>query len=380
MVPGGVVLAAAPRGILSLFTNEGGVVSSVYPGLERQFDGCAVAGEREAGDPATRDLLAHLQGVMSDLRAPIAPSDAHADPIAVATAVVDLLFSRPFSYLGRSRARVYESAIRDAVIRAVERGVPIPFYFDIGGGYHATIRPGEQDFSFDVGLGELFVIAQIARLRQAVARFYAPAVHFTLVIDNLCALLVNDVQLAKTLAYCKRLRRLIEELRFANVVSVLVESEHFSGAELAQAALAEPPGDVAPMTDKRHRNVERFLGRPCTEKEALEREARYHAIVSASERMLNRMIDGIHMTQRASSTTMCFRPFPGGDSRIQSGQVVLTRNASAALHPILLTSTNVARYTCSVHRFADLLPREIDHVIFAEPVGTPQLLETSLKA
>ena len=355
-------------------------MSPVYPGLETQFDGCALAGEREGDHPIARDLRAYLQGVMSDLRAPVAPSNTHADSLAVATGVVDLLFSRPFSYLGRSRARVYESAIRDTVVRAVERGAPIPFYFDIGGGYHATIRPGEQDFSFDAGLGELFVLAQIARLRQAVARFYAPAVHFTLVIDNLCALLVNDVQLAKTLAYCKRLRRLIEELRFENVVSVLVESEHFSGADLAQAALAEPPGDVIPMTDKRHRNVERFLGRPCTEKEALESEARYHAIVSASERLLNRIIDGIHMTQRASSTTMCFRPFPGGDSRIQSGQVVLTRNASAALHPMLLTSTNVARYACSTHRFADFLPREVDHVIFAEPVGTPQLLETSLKA
>src|SRR5690348_10921156 len=106
MIPDGVVLAAVPHGILSLFTNGGGVVSSVYPGLERQSEGCAVAGAREEGDPALRDLLAYLQGVMSDLRAPIAPSDAHADPIAVATTVVDLLFSRPFSYLGRSRARV----------------------------------------------------------------------------------------------------------------------------------------------------------------------------------------------------------------------------------------------------------------------------------
>src|SRR5690348_5465197 len=77
----------------------GGVVSSAYPGLETQLDGCALAGEREGGGPATRDLFAYLQGVMSDLRAPIAPSDAHVEPTAVATGVVGLLFSRPSSYL-----------------------------------------------------------------------------------------------------------------------------------------------------------------------------------------------------------------------------------------------------------------------------------------
>jgi len=355
-------------------------VNPGYSGTEARLGEDALVLEREGEHPAARDLRSYLQAVMSDLRAPLTPSGALGDPAAVATNVVDLLFSRPFSYLGRTRARVYEAPIRDTVIRAVQSGSPIPFYFDIGGGYHATIRPGVQDFSFGVGLGELFVVAQIARLRHAVSRFYSPSVRFSLVIDNLCALLVNDIELEKTLAYCARLRRLIEELHLTELVYVLIESEHFSEAELARAALAEPPAELVPMTDKRHRNVERFLGRPCSEKEAHEREARYHAIVNASERMLNRVIDGIHMTQRASATTMCFRPFPGGDSRIQSGQVVLTRNASGTLHPILMTSLNVSRYNCSSHRFADLLPHEVDHVIFAEPFGLPEPLETPGKA
>jgi len=313
---------------------------------------------------------------MSDLRASIGPNEEDTDQATVAAGVVELLFSRPFSYLSRSRARVYENAIRDVVVRAAERKAPIPFYFDIGGGYHATIHPGQEDFSFDVGLGELFVIAQIARLRQAVTGIYAQGIRFSLVIDNLCALLVNDIPLARTLDYCTQLRRLIEEMGLKEVVSVLVESEHFSGADLAHAALAEPPAEPAPMTAQRHRNVERFLGRRCTEEEALEREVRYHAIVNASEHLLDRLINGIHMTQRASSTTMCFRPFPGGDSRIQSGQVVMTRNAGGTLHPILLTSTNADRYKCSIYRFSDLLPQEIGHVIFVSLSGTPEQHET----
>jgi hypothetical protein len=322
------------------------------------------------------EVRSYLEGVMADVRAPVVSKVGCAEPAAVAASVTELLFSRQFSYLGRSRARVYEDGIRSVVVRAAEREEPIPFYFDIGGGYHATIHPGHEDFNFRVGLGELFVVAQIARLRQAVAQVYAPGVSFSLVIDNLCALLVNDISVARTDDYCMRLRRLIDELLLKDTVSVLVESEHFSEAELGQAALAERPAEVAPMTSKRHRNVERFLGRPCTEEEALERETRYHAIVNASERLLNRIIDGVHMTQRASSTTMCFRPFPGGDSRIQSGQVVMTRNASATLHPMLLTSTNVERYECTTLRFDDLLPREVDHVLFAAPVATSEPLET----
>lgn len=357
-------------------------MNSRYSGSKSRADAVELAGWREGGDDAgtRQDLHSYLQGVMSDLCAPAAPGETRPDPIAVATHVLDVLFSRPFSYLGRSKARVYEDAIRGVIVRAVERGAPVPFFFDIGGGYHATIHPGEEDFGFEVGLGELFVLTQIARFRQAIAPFYAPGMRFSLVIDNLCAFLVNDIQVAKTVAYCTRLRRLIEELRLGEVVSVLVESEHFSEAEVAQAALAEPRAELAPMTEKRHRNVERFLGRPCTEQEALESEVRYHAIVNASERLLNRIIDGVHMTQRATTSTMCFRPFPGGDSRIQSGQVVMTRNASATLHPMLLTSANVDRHACSTYRFADLLPREIDHVIFAESVGTPEPLDPSSKA
>jgi hypothetical protein len=361
-------------------TDEKAAMNSRYPIEAAMIERVAPADKHGDDDDAlAQDLRGYFGEVMADLRAPVVSGSSHAEPTSVAASVIDLLFSRQFSYLGRSRARAYEESIRSTIVRAVQNQAPIPFFFDIGGGYHATIHPGQEDFTFGVGLGELFVMTQIARFRQTVAQVYAPGLRFSLVIDNLCALLVNDIAPARTLDYCTRLRRLIKELFLEDAVSVLVESEHFSAADVEQAALAERPVELAPMTPKRHRNVERFLGRPCTEKEALEREARYHAIVNASESLLNRLIDGIHMTQRASSTTMCFRPFPGGDSRIQSGQVVMTRNASSNLHPILLTSANADRHTCATFQFADLLPREVDHVVFVTPVATPEPLETRLK-
>jgi hypothetical protein len=93
----------------------------------------------------------------------------------------------------------------------------------------------------------------------------------------------------------------------------------------------------------------------------------YSEVTTASEKLLNTLIDSVHMTQRASATTICFRPFPGGDSRIQAGEVVLLADGAKKVRPILLTSRNIQEY--SWHRdmpFA-CLPRSIPHVTYARP-------------
>jgi hypothetical protein len=92
------------------------------------------------------------------------------------------------------------------MVEAVRRNDPIRFFYDIGGGYHATTRPGEEDLLFDVGLAELLVLSQVADFASRIAEIYHAGVRFSLVIDNLCANLVNDIPLAKTLQYCAALR------------------------------------------------------------------------------------------------------------------------------------------------------------------------------
>jgi hypothetical protein len=96
---------------------------------------------------------------------------------------------------------------------------------------------------------------------------------------------------------------------------------------------------------------------------------RYREVIEASERLLTPLIHGVHLTQRATGSTLCFRPFRGGDSRIQCGLVALTKNNYGKLHPRLLTTSNLAEFELHQHRFPDLLPASISSVTYAEPIN-----------
>jgi len=170
--------------------------------------------------------------------------------------------------------------------------------------------------------------------------FYAlPGATFTLVVDNLCAAMVNNLQVPGTIEYCTKLRELIVDTGLSGVVELLVESEQFTLANFAGAR-------AAGAADR----------------------ARFQAeVAKISERLLSSRIDGIHVTQRASPTTICFRPFPGGDSRIQGGEVGLVADAAQKIRPVLLTSRNAAEYTIQRESPYTFLPRAIRHLTFAKP-------------
>lgn len=314
-------------------------------------------------------LKAYLEGLMVAFRSPLVTHDEALDAQKVSEKVFDVLTSREYCYLSKSRASAYQESVLPTANSAVRQGEPIRFYYDLGGGYHASTNPGEEEPSFDVGLAEFFVLRQIASFSTRVRRFYSPGVRFSLVIDNMCALLINDIPLAKTLGYCARLRTLNHELGLDDVLDVLVESEHVSLGDFDRArAAARGRNSSMTLTSKQHDNVERFLGRRCDGIEALERTARYHEVIDASERLLAPLIRGVHMTQRATDTTTCFRPFPGGDSRIQCGQVVVTRSTKQKLYPVLLTSRNRSQYACRRYRFPELLSSLIPDVTYADPL------------
>jgi len=76
------------------------------------------------------------------------------------------------------------------------------------------------------------------------------------------------------------------------------------------------------------------------------------------------------MTQRATPDTLGFRPFPGGDSRTQCGEVVMVLNHKRQLHPTLLTSRNRDQYRFTTLQFPTVLPPAIDSIRFAERVST----------
>jgi hypothetical protein len=99
--------------------------------------------------------------------------------------------------------------------------------------------------------------------------------------------------------------------------------------------------------------------------------ARYRQAGDLTERMLEGIVRGVRMTQRATGGTLGFRPFPGGDSRTQVGELALSPNPNGALRPVLLTSRNVHRYRCTKMEFPRLLPPAVKYVTCAEPVEAP---------
>lgn len=324
--------------------------------------------EPEMGDPVGE----YIAKVVSRLRAtPCAEHAAPGDPAVVSAAIFTILTSREFCYLSRSKTEPYRENVVGLLAGDIRRGEPVRFYYDLGAGYHASIHPEESGLVFTVGFSELCVLAQISSFCSRVTEVYTPGARFVLVIDNVCGLLTNDIPLEKTKAYCAELRSLIDETGVGDRVSVLVESEEFalSEYEIDRTRLAKDmTGLKASRADVE--NVSRFLGRQCDEAEAVERMARYSQAGEMTERRLERVIHGVHMTQRATGGTIGFRPFPGGDSRTQVGEVAIGPNTRGTLHPVLLTSRNVDQYRCTQLQYPQLLPATIRHVTYAEPIET----------
>lgn len=290
------------------------------------------------------------------------------DGAALATEIFSVLTSREFCYLGRTKAEGYRDGVVASLLKRMATGGAFRFFYDIGPGYHATTRPGTLPLSFDVGLSELLMLAQANALCRRIAELYEPGAHFFLVIDNLCALRTNDIGLEQTEGYVRKFRQLIGETGLSNRVELLVESEQFDLGEydrLLAGIEVRPP--VADPTPQAVDNVARFLGRACTAAEAAERIERYRRTGMATERLLDGLVKGVHMTQRATGATLGFRPFAGGDQRTQAGELALTRSDKGRLRPVLITSRNVDDFACVRLDLPEVLPAPIAHVTFASP-------------
>jgi hypothetical protein len=314
-----------------------------------------------------QEVAAYLAKILAEMVELHAPQDVGAaiDNPVLAGELFAVLTSRAFCYLGRSKAERYRDAVVASLRRRMATGGAFRFFYDIGPGYHATTRPGILPLSYDVGLSELLILGQVNGLCRRLGELYQPGARFFLVIDNLCALRTNDIPLDRTGSYAKQLRRLIGELRMSSRVDVIVESEVFELAEYDRL-LADVGGEpVAEPSPEAVDNVARFLGRPCTSSEAAERMERYRRASLVTGQLLDRLVKGVHMTQRATGATLGFRPFPGGDQRTQAGELVISRGSRGPLRPMLLTSRNVDDYDCVRLELPAALPAPMTHVTFA---------------
>ncbi|MCK6370398.1 MAG: hypothetical protein L6Q83_03565 [Gammaproteobacteria bacterium] len=332
----------------------------------------ATAGEPGHEDGSRRPpepVREYLNAIVADLAA----TELRCEPVAAAR-LPELIFGlqtgREFCYLSRARVAPYREAACAQIARDIARGEPVHYCLDIGGGYHASLRPGTDALCFAPGLGELLLLRQISRFDAGVRRLYPPGTRFSLVIDNLVAWFVNDIPTERTGAYCAKLRELIAQLALAPGIELWVESEHLTTSEFERrrgAFHAAPCADD--LSCKDHDTVARFLGRACGSDEVAERTARYRAITGVSSELIGSRLDGLRMTQRATPETICFRPFPGADSRIQSGEVALRVTGGKPVVPMLLTSHNQHLYDWYRVGFPDMLPPAIGPVICAEPAS-----------
>lgn len=272
-----------------------------------------------------------LSGVMRDFRAPgaaIDPGSAHGplDAGARAERVLDILGERRFTHLSRTQARPYRAAMLPRLRAEVQAGRRLHFCYDLGPGYHASLDADFTGLRFEPGLGELLALRQILRFAQAVQAWHRPGVHFSLVIDDLCAWLSNDIPTGCTAGYLRRLEGLIHQVGMQDRVAVLPESALLDHQEYRHAFACEPPPSqpvsrAGSLTPAERENVSRFVGHRCTETEARERVLRYQRAQAVSGRLMAPHLGGVRLTQRASATTWGFRSFPGGDGRLQCGEV-----------------------------------------------------------
>jgi hypothetical protein len=285
------------------------------------------------------DFRGYLQETMAAFREIPPPASRPVSIRELPERIFQVLTTREYCYLSADRIATYKKELERQISDAVATNRPIRFFYDIGGGFHSTPNTAEGPVTHEVGLAELLVLFQVRTFISKVKQLYQPGATFTLVIDNLCAAMVNNLQVPRTVEYCATLREMIVETGLSGVVALLVESEQFTLADFAGAR-------VAGASDRTRFSAE---------------------VMKISERLLGSRIDGIQLTQRATPTTICFRPFPGGDTRIQGGEVGLFADASQKIRPVLLTTRNVAEYTTQRESPYTFLPHAIRHLTFAKP-------------
>jgi hypothetical protein len=270
-------------------------------------------------------------------------------PLEAAANIYEVLTARTFATCSKSESSPLQSATIQRIAGCVASDAPIKLYLDIGGGYSAAVDLrdlGATDpiasLSFAPNCLHVLCLAQIARLAKRIAKIHPPGIRVLLVIDNLVSNYVNDIPLGSTLAFCRRLRQLIDRLGLGSFVDLLVESDVsvFSRDELSSVRADQ----ATALSQREYENVLRFSGRMLDRPEAAFRLRLYREALRRSEHHLARAIDGIHLTQRKEAGTLSFRSFRGGCARIQTGRVCFVRNRKGRMIPKLLTTSNVSRF------------------------------------
>lgn len=311
------------------------------------------------------ELTSYMLTIMSSFESNILSYQPNEiDTKQTAEQVFNIITGRKYSHLSRGKAGKY----KDAMIQHIEQDViserPAAFFYDLGPGYHASLHPGQMDLSFGIGLSELFALYQISEFRKDVSEVFSKGAQFFIIIDNLCALATNDIPIENTMHYCAELRSLIEETGTQQYIQLVVESELFEEADYPRIQLPVNTHNDQYISEDEINNVSRFVGRHCDKQEALARINIYGEASEVTENNLTSVVTGVRLTQRATEKTLGFRSFPGGDSRIQAGEIAITHNKKGKLCPVLLTSLNIGDYDQYRFELPHEVPDSLQHLTY----------------
>lgn len=318
----------------------------------------ALTAQRATPAPRARTPRIDVDRVDEFLRAyvPVRWKTARAKPgsiDAAAAAVLDALLDPLLCATPAGERDALRPTLLAQITPAITLGAPIDLFLDLGHGYRASVQPGREALTFEVGLGEWFLLGQIARLGRAVATLYAPGLRFHLVVDNLFAAQLYRVPIADTERYCAWLRALIAASGLDPLVRVLVESEHVAAEQFEIALDAElartGPADAAGPR-------------------------RQAAATAISNRLLSTAIDGPRLSLQSSGpthapSTLRLRTYPLGDGRIGAGETCLA-HSNGRLRPTVVTRLNCGRYLRVKMTAPPCLPDLIRAITIASPWPT----------
>lgn len=260
--------------------------------------------------------------------------------------IFDIITSRDFNYQSKQKILFQKARITNIAEKYIYEKNPIKLYLALGGGYKAAIDTDNiENLNFHLGLGELLAVYQICRLEKKILSIYPHGIEFNIVLDNGVANYVNDIPTYQTEAYANLFRKVISKLKKEKTIKLVVQTEHYDWENESKKIKIENANEV---TAEEYENIIRFLGKKCSQEEALERKAKYLAAMSFSGSLFRNLTDnGIWFLQFSSDNNLTFRPFPGGASRIQVGDIAL-KNENQEAKPFLISTRNISEYDLNI--------------------------------
>lgn len=332
---------------------------SFTPLLETCLAGSAIAQRRQVFEPAYEPagasvlhaeaqrhagalITEYLRRCADDVRAAFhaAEEPSAPQPADVTEAILGILLHQDFNHQSRGRVSHLLPDVRRRIAVHVARGTPIELFMSYNGGYRAATRADlTEPLGFTASTAEFLLFSMIARFRRRLLPVYPPGMIYHIVLNNSVAHYVNDIPIECTEGYAQELRGMIVAIGGARDVRVLVQS---SLGDFACRMRSEETPPAPAIDPAMHRNIERFLGRPCSEAEARMRLGRYAPAEGAWWQELREIIataDGVRLLQVASPDFLSFRPFPGGAARAQVGQLGFRVEGEKVVPALITTRT-----------------------------------------